>query len=82
MHSQNSWPEQRRDASRSRTLLDFLARLIFRRAPSARTMARTRKFVGYYRPYVPLLVADLACALLVAATIWLNRSLRPVPDFR
>jgi ATP-binding cassette subfamily B protein len=68
MHSQNSWPEQRQDASRSRTLLDFLARLIFRRPPSGRTIARARKFVGYYRPYVPLLVADLACALLVAAS--------------
>lgn len=68
MHSQNSWPEQRQDASRSRTLFDFLARLTFRRAPSARSRARARKFVGYYRPYVPLLVADLACALLVAAS--------------
>ena len=31
-------------------------------------MARARKFVGYYRSYVPLLTADLACALLVAAS--------------
>lgn len=68
MHSQHSWPEQRQDASRSRTLLDLLARLIFRRAPSARTMARAHKFLGYYRPYLPLLLADLACALLVAAS--------------
>jgi ATP-binding cassette subfamily B protein len=34
---------------------------------SARTMSRARKFVAYYRPYVPLLLADLACAVLVAA---------------
>jgi ATP-binding cassette subfamily B protein len=34
---------------------------------SARAMARARKFIAYYRPYVPLLLADLACAVLVAA---------------
>ena len=67
MHSQNSWQEQRQDASRSRNLFDFLAGLIFR-DPSGRTMTRARKFLGYYRPYVPLLLADLACALLVAAS--------------
>jgi cytochrome c oxidase assembly protein subunit 15 len=32
---------------------------------------------------LPLAAAHNAgAALLVAATIWLNRSLRPVPDFR
>nr|WP_295891607.1 ABC transporter ATP-binding protein [uncultured Devosia sp.] len=30
-------------------------------------MTRARKFVAYYRPYIPLLLADLACAVLVAA---------------
>ncbi|HEV7344234.1 MAG TPA: ABC transporter ATP-binding protein [Devosia sp.] len=31
-------------------------------------MARARRFVSYYRPYTGLLLADLACAVLVAAT--------------
>jgi ATP-binding cassette subfamily B protein len=30
--------------------------------------SRTRKFLSYYRPHLPLLVADLACAVLVAST--------------
>nr|WP_233280748.1 ABC transporter ATP-binding protein [Devosia oryziradicis] len=30
-------------------------------------MSRARKFIAYYRPYIPLLLADLACAVLVAA---------------
>lgn len=30
--------------------------------------ARARKFLSYYRPHVPLLIADVGCALLVAAT--------------
>ncbi len=29
---------------------------------------RLRKLLSYYRPHIPLLVADLACAVLVAAT--------------
>jgi ATP-binding cassette, subfamily B, bacterial len=29
---------------------------------------RLRKLLSYYRPHIPLLVADLACAILVAAT--------------
>jgi len=29
---------------------------------------RLRRFIGYYRPHLPLLAADLACAVLVAAT--------------
>jgi ATP-binding cassette, subfamily B, bacterial len=34
------------------------------------TIARRRlfKLLSYYRPHIPLLVADLACAILVAAT--------------
>nr|WP_244523059.1 ABC transporter ATP-binding protein [Devosia sp. YR412] len=39
-----------------------------RRGESTRAVSRARKFLGYYRPYVPLLLADLACAVLVAAT--------------
>lgn len=30
--------------------------------------ARLRKFLSYYRPHIPLLAADLACAVLVSAT--------------
>lgn len=33
-----------------------------------RKWARARKFVSYYRPHLPVLVADLFCAALVAAT--------------
>jgi len=32
------------------------------------SMARMRRFLSYYRPHLPLLAADLACAVLVAAT--------------
>ena len=43
--------------------------------------------IGVFRVWrafpVPLAAAHNAgAALLVAATVWLNRSLRPVPDFR
>jgi len=39
-------------------------------SPSAesRRWRRLRRFVSYYRPHLPLLAADLACAVLVAAT--------------
>lgn len=69
MHSQNPWPEQRSDAGRSHLFSKHLARLIAGRDGNpARTLARARRFLGYYRPYVPLLLADLACAVLVAAS--------------
>ena len=29
---------------------------------------RSRKFLSYYRPYLRLLIADMACALIVSAT--------------
>ena len=29
---------------------------------------RWRKFLSYYRPHIGLLIADLACAVLVSAT--------------
>ena len=67
MHSQSSKPGQQ-SASRSPFFLKLLAWLTRGRdINSARTMSRARKFVAYYRPYVPLLLADLACAVLVAA---------------
>jgi ATP-binding cassette subfamily B protein len=37
-------------------------------AGKARRSARLRKFLAYYRPHLHLLAADLACALVVAAT--------------
>ncbi|MDP3855968.1 ABC transporter ATP-binding protein [Phenylobacterium sp.] len=37
-------------------------------APSDLSPARLRKFVSYYRPHIPLLVADVACALVVSLT--------------
>jgi ATP-binding cassette subfamily B protein len=67
MHSQTSKPGQQ-SASRSPFFLKLLAWLTRGRdINSARAMSRARKFVAYYRPYVPLLLADLACAVLVAA---------------
>ena len=69
MHSQNPRPEQRSDAGRNHALPEFIARLIAgRNGDPDRTLSRARKFLGYYRPYVPLLLADLACAVLVAAS--------------
>jgi ATP-binding cassette subfamily B protein len=69
MHSQNRRLEQRSDAARSPFLHRLLARLSTRPGDDrARMLARARRFVGYYKPYLPLLLADLACAVLVAAS--------------
>ncbi|WP_375597548.1 ABC transporter ATP-binding protein [Devosia sp. Naph2] len=38
------------------------------REASARSRARWRRFLTYYRPHLPLLAAVLACAVLVSAT--------------
>ena len=37
-------------------------------APHRRRPGRWRKFLSYYRPHVGLLIADLACAVLVSAS--------------
>lgn len=69
MHSQKPRREQRKDAHPSHFLLQFLTSLSRKHdIDRTRTVARAQKFLGYYRPYVPLLLADLACAVLVAAT--------------
>lgn len=69
MHSQNSWTEPRSDAVRNRFLSKLLGRLAGGTdGDSGLRARRARKFIGYYRPYLPLLLADLACAVLVAAT--------------
>ncbi|MDC9833447.1 ABC transporter ATP-binding protein [Rhizobium binxianense] len=44
---------------------------LFRGDPAAdrgRRWLRMRKFLSYYRPHLPLLLADLLCAILVAGT--------------
>ena len=41
------------------------------RRPDSETplaVARIRRFLSYYRPHIPLLLADLACAVIVAIT--------------
>ena len=69
MHSQKPLPEQRDDASRKTSLFQYFSRLTHgQRAGRSRAMARARKFVSYYRPYLSLVLADLACAALIAAT--------------
>lgn len=67
MHSQKTRLD-RSDAGHNSLAAKLLTFLTRGRADPDRALARARKFVGYYRPYVPLLVADLACAVLVAAT--------------
>jgi ATP-binding cassette subfamily B protein len=69
MHSHKSPQEQRKDAGFSYFLFQLLTALTRKHGVGqARAIARTQKFLGYYRPYVRLLLADLACAVLVAAT--------------
>ncbi|UJW85953.1 ABC transporter ATP-binding protein [Devosia sp. SL43] len=69
MHSRKMWTESRENAGRNHLFSRILARLTNRRGSvPVRPQSRFSKFLGYYRPYVPLLVADLACAVLVAAT--------------
>ena len=46
---------------------------------TALTRARARKFLSYYRPHLPLLAADLACAILVAATALADCTRLPNP---
>ena len=68
MHFQFPWTEAPNDAPRSH----FLSRLFKTKAePSplaALRRARMRTFLSYYRPHVPMLLADLGCAVLVAAS--------------
>lgn len=68
MHSQNPWQEQRSAAGPSHFRSRLLHHLTRHWSNQPRALARTQKFLGYYRPYLPLLLADLLCAALVAAT--------------
>jgi ATP-binding cassette subfamily B protein len=36
--------------------------------PPSRARARFRKFLSYYRPHIPLLLADIGCALVISTT--------------
>src|SRR5688500_10179330 len=75
------------DAHPSRFLNLIAARLFVPAHPPRRT-PRLRKFLSYYRPHLPLLAGDLACALLVAATAlalpvcahYVTRSLLELPQ--
>lgn len=68
MQSPKPVQEPRTDAGPSRLFHSLLSSLTKRSIDPDRAAARTRKFLGYYRPYIPLLMADLACAVLVAAS--------------
>lgn len=37
-------------------------------ASNAKLISRMRKFISYYKPYLPLFWADMACAVIVSAT--------------
>ena len=69
MHSQKSRQEPRRAAGPSTRSSNLPAGLTGR-LPLAPTRGGSRfgKFLDYYRPYIPLLIADLGCAVLVAAS--------------
>ena len=55
-------------ARHSQTLKHVFAGRSFQPRNSGRDgFVRARKFLSYYKPHLPLLVADLVCALLVAA---------------
>jgi ATP-binding cassette subfamily B protein len=44
------------------------ALLLQRDDPAVRPSGRVRRFLSYYRPHLPLLAADVGCALLVSLT--------------
>ena len=65
MASKSFGGEQRAQPGPSRLLSRLLS---FRRPSSDRARVRFGRFLSYYRPHLPLLIADLLCAGLVAAT--------------
>ncbi|ULR45806.1 ABC transporter ATP-binding protein [Rhizobium sp. K102] len=56
----------RKNARRHNAFLKFF--LDDPAADRCRRWSRMRKFLSYYRPHLPLLLADLLCAILVAGT--------------
>ncbi|MGG7579328.1 ABC transporter ATP-binding protein [Rhizobium sp. Nf11,1] len=65
MHTQFS--RARKSSRRHNPFLNFF-RDDSNAAERERRWSRMRKFISYYRPHLPLLLADLLCAILVAAT--------------
>ena len=57
-----------RKSSRRRNLFPNFFRDDPNAADRDRRRSRMRKFLSYYRPHLPLLLADLLCAILVAGT--------------
>ncbi|WP_064691830.1 ABC transporter ATP-binding protein [Rhizobium aegyptiacum] len=57
-----------RKSSRRRNLFLNFFRDCLHDADRKRRWSRMRKFLSYYRPHLPLLLADLLCAILVAGT--------------
>ncbi|MBY5313091.1 ATP-binding cassette domain-containing protein [Rhizobium leguminosarum] len=57
-----------RKSSRRHNLFPRFFRDAANAADRERRWSRMRKFLSYYRPHLPLLLADLLCAILVAGT--------------
>ncbi|MBY5653155.1 ABC transporter ATP-binding protein [Rhizobium leguminosarum] len=57
-----------RKSSRRHNLFQRFIRDNANAADRERRWSRMRKFLSYYRPHLPLLLADLLCAILVAGT--------------
>ncbi|HLV82196.1 MAG TPA: ABC transporter ATP-binding protein [Devosia sp.] len=68
MHFQFPWTEAPADARHSHFLSKLFPTKREHSPATALRRARALKFVSYYRPHVPLLLADLGCAVLVAAS--------------
>ena len=57
-----------RKSSRRHNLFLNVFRDYWNAADRERRWSRMRRFLSYYRPHLPLLLADLLCAILVAGT--------------
>ncbi|ANL28222.1 multidrug ABC transporter permease/ATP-binding protein [Rhizobium phaseoli] len=62
-----SFSRARKSSRRYKPFLKFFLRHP-ESADRGRRWVRVRKFLSYYRPHLPLLLADLLCAILVAGT--------------
>lgn len=61
------FPRARKSTPRHKPFLKFFSDRP-NTADLGRRRSRIRKFLSYYRPHMPLLLADLICAILVAGT--------------
>ncbi len=68
MHFPFPWTGAPTDGRRKPLLANPLRAKTHDPALIALRRARARKFISYYQPHIPLLLADLGCALLVAAS--------------